>query len=342
MNPHDITGETVHGNLGLQKVLQDIVRTLSPSFIPGNIYVVFNTSDEAYVQYAKDWDMKYPDGTNLIQTSVADAVTAATSNRHDVIMLNAHNAHAVTSMLTITKNRLHFVGMGMRGGNGVGMGSRARISMGNSTVSADIALMQNTGVGNTFDNIKFDSSSTVAASIWGVAEGGEYTIYRNCEFYKSSDLEVTLSAELLENGDSCQYLNCSFGSTANAISTAIIHPCVEFAREKITDKFSRDAYFKDCLFLRYAGGTANTFVDATGVNDVNRMAMFKNCDFVANERGSVPAEAITASGGKQERGAILLSDSACFNCTLLTEASVGTMVAGATNTHNTSGIAKDG
>jgi len=342
MNTASINSETTHGNLGLEQVLNSLALADGLPATEGNTYVVIPATDTAYGEYVNRYQEIYADGTARIQTSLSSAYDATTTNRGDVILLSGSGAHAVTSMLTISKSRIHFVGMNLRGGNGVGMGARSRITMGDSTVAADIALMQNTGVGNTFDNIKFDSSSTEALSIWGVAEGGEYTIYRNCEFYKSTDLAVTLSGELLENGDSCQYINCSFGSSANAVTTGIIHPCVEFKREVIAGRFSRDAYFKDCLFLRYAGGTANSFVDATGVNDVNRMAMFKNCDFVANEIGSVPAEAITCSGGKQERGAIMLSDSTCFNCTLMTEASVGVFVSGPTSVHNTSGIAKDG
>jgi hypothetical protein len=338
MNPADITTEVTHGNLGLQRVLRNLVQSLNPSFIPGNIYVVFNTSDSAYVQYAKDWDMKYDDGTNLIQTSIAAAVTAASSNRHDVILVNAQNAHTPTSMLTISKNRLHFYGMGMREG-GVGFGARARITMGDSTVSADIALMQNTGVGNTFDNLKFDSSSTVAASLWGVAEGGEYSIYRNCEFYKSSDLNETTAGELLLNGDSAQFFNCTFGSNVNAIVGAIIRPCVHLARETISGKVCRDSYFENCLFWRNAGNAANAFVNATGTTDVERMLMFKNCEFFATELGSQPAEAVTSSGGKQTEGLIALKNCSAWNCVLLKEASVGIWVDGAVPTHNTTGVA---
>lgn len=330
------------GNYELERALNQLHLADGLPPTEGNVYVVIPAADTSYGEYVNRYQEIYADGTYKVQTSIAAAYAATTTNRGDVILLSGSGAHAVTSMLTISKNRIHFVGMNMRGGNGVGMGARSRITMGSSTVAADIALMQNTGVGNTFDNIKFDSSSVEALSIWGVAEGGEYSIYRNCEFYKSTDLDVTFSAELLLNGDSAQFINCVIGSTANAISTAIIHPCVELARQTITGKVCRDSYFKDCLFLRKAGGTANAFVDATGTTDVERMLMFKNCDFVAAELGSVPAEAVTSSGGKQTTGAILLSGSTAFNCSLMTEASVGVFVAGPTSVHNTSGIAKDG
>lgn len=335
----DATRRTTHGNSGLATYLNDLRRAVSGFATTGNVYVVLPAADDGRVQFAKNFNKTYEDNSELLHTTIESAYAAAVSNRNDLILISANAGHAQTSMLTIAKNRVHFQSLSYR--SGFGLGARSRITMGDSTVSADIALMQNTGVGNTFTGLKFDSSSTVAASIWGVAEGGEYTIYRDCEFYKSTDLAVTFSAELLHNGDSTQYINCYFGSTANAVSTAIIHPCVELARETITGKASRDGLFEKCTFARKAGGTANAFVDATGTTDVERVLMFRDCDFVAAELGSVPAEAVTCSGGKQTEGLIALADCRSWNCTLLKEASVGIHVSGPVNTHNTSGVSKD-
>lgn len=339
MNPSKINSEVTHGNFGLEKVLTELALASNSPFVPGNIYMLFNSSDEAYVQYYKDHNRIYDDGTEMVQTSLASVATAVKTNRNDVVLVNAQGAHTPLSMVSLTKNRVHFVGMGMRSG-GVGFGARARITMGDSATAGDIALFQNTGVGNTFDNIKFDSSSTVAASIWGFAEGGEYSIFRNCEFYKSSDLDQTLSAELLLNGDSAQFFNCTFGSNVNAISGAIIRPCVELKKEVITGKVCRDCYFENCLFWRKAGNTANAFVDATGTTDVERMLMFKNCEFFNTELATaIPAEAVTCSGGKQTEGLIALKNCSAWNVTLLKEASVGIWVDGAVPTHNTTGVA---
>lgn len=271
--------------------------------------------------------------------TVAVAYAATTSGNHDVIVLSAEGGHAITSMLDVTKSRVHFVGTGFRAGS-AGIGARTRITMGDSTVAADIALMQNTGVGNTFSGIKFDSSSTVAASIYAVAEGGEYAIYRGCEIYKSTDLDVTGAAELLQNGDSAQFIDCTVGSNVNAISGAIIRPCVSLARETITGKVCRDSKFVNCTFWRNAGNTANAFVDATGVTDVERYLMFENCDFFNTELASaIPAEAVTCSGGKQTQGLIALKNCHCWNVTLLQEASVGIWVSGAVPTFATAGVA---
>ena len=323
----------------LEVALRAIVQALNPAYIPGNVYALFNSSDEAYTQYAKDNDGVYPDGTQIVHTSIATVLSSIKSNRHDVVLVNAHNGHTPLVMANLSKNRSHWIGMGMREG-AIGFGARARLTMGDSTTAGDIALFQNTGVGNTFENLKFDSSSTVTASLYAFAEGGEYTIMRNCEIYKSSDLNETTAAELLMNGDSFQGYNLTIGSNVNAISGAIIRPCISLARETITGKVARDCYFKDSLLWRKAGNSTNAFVDATGTTDVERMFMMEKCNFFNTELATaIPAEAVTCSGGKQTEGLIFLKNCSAVNVTLLKEASVGIWVDGPVPTHNTTGVA---
>jgi len=225
--------------------------------------------------------------------TIGKAITAATTNNHDVIMLSANAAHAQTDQISLTKNRLHFVGLG---GGSRYYGQRTRVTMGVTTGTA-VAVMQNTGVGNTFTNIKFDSADTLSTSVYAVAEGGEYTQYTNCEFYKSTDLEEDAAAELLMNGDSCYFKNCTFGSNANAITATGERPCVLLTRETITGKVCRDSTFEDCIFWRQAdGGATNTFVYSPAADDVERMLLFKNCLFYADvTSSSTPDVAIDAA-----------------------------------------------
>jgi len=44
--------------------------------------------------------------------TIGKAITSATTNNHDVICLSANSAHAQTDQISLTKNRLHFVGLG--------------------------------------------------------------------------------------------------------------------------------------------------------------------------------------------------------------------------------------
>lgn len=309
-----------------------------PSEIVGGGMTVFGNA--WYVDPTNGSDSDTGETPDHAFASISAAVSAATTNNHDVIFLSAYAAHAQTSMLTITKNRLHFVGCDLR--TGIGLGARTRITMGDSTVAADIALMQNTGVGNTFTNIKFDSSSTVAASLYCVAEGGEYTIYNRCEFYKSTDLDETAAAEVLNNGDSVQWLNCVFGSTANIIADNMIRPNMLLTRETITGKVCRDNFIDNCLFLSKAGGTEAVRIYGANATDVERMFIVQNSIFLNNIlSAATPAHAV-GFGAAQTQGTVILKNCTSIDHTVMKQASMAIYVDGAVPTHNTTGVSVTG
>ena len=198
------------------------------------------------------WSGKVPAGD--LFTSLSSAYDQTVTGRNDVILLSP-DTHTLTAMLDVSKNRVHFIGVDFRGG--YGMGARAKVSLGVTTAATDIATMQNTGVGNTFTSIKFMNSNTVAEGIYCVAEGGEYTVYSHCEFYKDTDLDVTGAAEVLNNGDSVQWLNCTIGSSANIVADNVIRPCM-LLTATLSGKKCRDNIMTDCVLLRKAGGTPRT------------------------------------------------------------------------------------
>ena len=280
-------------------------------FTPGKVFFVFNSDDTAYQDFRAVHDGDQG-GEERVFTSINDAYDAAVSNRNDIIVLNCHGGHAVnTAGLVITKNRVHFMGLDIQGGRHYG--STARIT-GAATVT-EVGIVHNTGVGNTFRNLKFDSGSTVEASIYAVAEGGEYSLYENCEFYKSTDLDVTGSAELLLNGDSAKFKDCTFGSLVNAISGAIIRPCVTLTSGLISGKACRDSMFENCLFWRNAGNVANRFVYSGGAASPERMLLFKDCVFLAARLSTAtPAEVIGGAASLTD-GQILLANCSAFNVT---------------------------
>jgi hypothetical protein len=226
----------------------------------------------------------------------------------DVILLTPNATHVLSAMLSITANRIHIVGLV---GSPSMYGQRVRISL-TSTVATDIATIQVTGQACTFTNLKIMNNCTNAAALWCVADGGEYTIFRNCEMYKESLLNSTEAAELMCNGDSSQYINCTIGSTANAISGAIKRPCVNFSVGTLTGKVARDVYFEGCLFWRKAGNAANIFIDAVAANDIERMCLFKDCTFINNPLGTGMTNAITSN---LTDGSILLKNCAGVNFT---------------------------
>lgn len=335
MRVEDINNEVVHGNYQLQRVLREMVRLMHPSYIPGNIYVVFNTSDEAYVQYAKDWDDLYPDGTRVVQTSLSAAYSAATSNRHDVILINGHNTHTLTSMLSVSKNRLHFIGLGNQG---VRFGQAAKVSLGVTTAATDIGTIQNTGVRNSFHNIKVLNSNTVTEGIYSFVEAGEYTLIEDCEIYKSTDLDQTGAAELVMNGDSSKVKNCYIGSTVNAISGAIIRPAVLMTRDIVSGKVSRDVVFENTIFARKCGNSANRFIYGANANDVERLAYFKECIFWNAALASATPAQNVAFGATQTDGSVLLHNCSSVGADTAMSTTTGVFVDSPVPTAGTSGI----
>lgn len=260
--------------------------------------------------------------------TVAYAYSRVTTNNDDVIVLMGNATHVLTAMLDITKNRVHFVGMD--GTTGRMYGCNAKVSLGVTTVATDVFAMKNTGVRNSFTNIKFISDNTVAEGLYCVGEGGEYAIYTNCEIYKSTDLDVTGSAEMVLNGDSAQFVGCTIGSLADARSGTVIRPNVLLTKELVASgKVTRDSQFIDCNFWIQASHTTSSFVHSGGATDVERMLLFKRCAFINNLASSAtPAQAISLAATLTVGNIIL--DPACFGAKITKmSTSTGVLVSGA-------------
>lgn len=275
-------------------------------------------------------------GTSMAKplATIAKAYSLMTSNNHDVAVLSASSGLAETDELAVTKNRCHFWGL-----DAVGRyyGQRSRWTMGLTTGTA-IAIVKNTGTGNTFSNIKFDSSDTLSTSIYAFADGGEYTVIDHCELYKSTDLDQTGAAELLCNGDSSFYYHNTLGSLVNAISGAILRPCVLLTRETITGKVARDVTFEKCLFWRKCGDTGNRFIYGANATDVERMLLIKDSVFVnAKLAAAVPAQNV-AFGATQTEGEVLLWNCSSMNAATAMSTTTGVFVDSPVPAAATSGI----
>src|SRR3990167_4592999 len=250
--------------------------------------------------------------------TIAKAYELATTNNHDVIVLSANGALAETDELAVTKNRLHFWGL-----DAVGRyyGQRSRWTMGVTTGTA-IAIVQNTGAGNSFSNIKFDSSDTLATSLYSFAEGGEYTVLENCEIYKSSLLGTATAAELLMNGDSALVRACTIGSLADQVTAARTN--VLGTRVTIAGKVARDVTFKGCLlWLKSSSATASHF-HATTATDVERMLLIEDCKMIVAKLSSGTVGDAIIVDTAQTEGQIIVVNSCNVNSTALgTTGSVG-------------------
>jgi hypothetical protein len=180
-------------------------------------------------------------------------------------------------------------------------------------------MIKNLGVGNSFRGIKFDSGNTLTQAVATFGEGGEYTVFRNCEFYNSAKLDSDTHAEIVLNGDSAQFYDCTIGSLADAVSGNKVRPAVLLTAGTVgAGLVSRDVLFENCRFWKKAGGTTTSFIKG-GATDVERVMEFHNCQFVANVLGAVPAVAINVA--TLTVGQIILTGDTCaFECTKIATA----------------------
>jgi len=293
---------------------------------PGNIYYVDyrNGKDYSNPENGKSW-------SNPFKT-LSRAIDAVTSNNNDIILIDGDSTVVETAMVDISKNRVHVVGVNGALGH---FGQGAKISIGVTTAATDIACIKNTGVRNTFTGIKVINNNTVAEGLYGFAEGGEFTRFRNCEFYKSTDLDDAGAAEILLNGDSSMFYDCTIGSTAN--ETGDIRANV-LCTAVLSGKKLRDCYFENCLFLGKADDTDKVFVYGANATDVERMLLMKDCTFINNTLAAgVPAHAV-GFGAAQNQGVVILKNCTSVNCTVMAQAAVNIYVDGAVPTFATTGV----
>ena len=331
-------GAASAGNLELEKALGALSSGVNGiPLTTGNVYYVIPAADSGYVAFYDKFNKTYSDGTSAIHNTIASAYSAVTSNRHDVILLSGNAAHAQTSMLDFSKSRFHVIGLNMRGGS-FGMGARSRITMGVTSAATDLAVMKNTGVGNTFRNVKFDSSNTKAESLYAVVEAGEYAIYENCEFYKSTDLDETGAAEVANNGDSAQWIRCTFGSSANIVADNVIRANMLLTGGIVAGAKCRDNVVDSCIFLTKAGGTEHVDIYGANATDVERMFYVKDTLFYNNILAAAdPAHAV-GFGAAQTEGCVILKNCTSVKHTVMAQASKDIYVDGAVPTFATTGV----
>lgn len=288
--------------------------------------------DQYFVDYRKGADGNDGNSWARALRTYGEAVRRVTSNNNDIINIDGDSTVIELAMVTLDKNRVHTVGWnGMLGHYGQG----AKISCSAVATATNIATIKNTGVRNTFTGIKVINEMTVAEGLYGFAEGGEFSRFFNCEFYKSSDLDDVGASEFLHNGDSAMFYNCTFGSSANETGNIRANVLVTAT---LDGKKCRDTYFENCIFLSKADDTDKVMIYGANATDVERMFLMKNCTFFNNPLATgTPAHAV-GFGAAQTEGAVILQDCVSIDCTLMAQAAVGIYVTGAVPTFATSGV----
>jgi len=302
---------------------------MPPTF--GDVYFV------DYRNGSADNDGKTPTSAFKL---LSEAYTACSSNNNDYVFIDGDQEVVETEMITLSKNRVHTFGCnGIPPGAGYGAG--ARVGLGVTTAATDIATLKNTGVRNTFTGVKFSNSNTLATNLYTVAEGGEYTRYNSCEFYKSTLLTTDLTAEVLMNGDSSQFYGCTFGDLVNERgASGKERPNVLLTRELITGKVCRDGLFQECTFLHKAAHVDACFFYGPNANDVERRLIIKDSVFFNCVLATAdPADCVNF-GAAQTQGDVLVINCHSVNATAIAGASLNVYY-GSNTAQTTDGISEE-
>lgn len=319
--------------------LLNAIHSAVPTF--GNVFVVLNSSDTDEENYQRMQDVMRVDPRGIVRfyTSVETAYAAMESNNNDVMVLDGNSTHTLSAMVTVAKNRCHFVGLDWLLGVKRPYGPSSKVSMGVTTAATDIAAFLNTGVRNSFRGIKFISDNTKDESLYTFVDGGEYTYMEDCEVYKSTDLDQSASAEFVCNADSPYYKHCTFGSLADARSGSVVRANVLFTKGIAgTGLVARDVTFDNCNFWIQCTDTGNRFVYGANATDVERLALFEKCKFICNGASSaIPAQNV-AFGATLTVGAVLLKDCSSLLASTAMSTTTGVFVDSPVPAAATSGI----
>ena len=261
-------------NSGYGMLQATALAAAGPSF--GRILVCMPSGDPNYDTIA-DIVKADPDGDVRLFTTVAAAYAAAETNRNDVIMLSAYSSHTLTEMLTVSKSRIHFIGMDM--------GKRlkaqgARISMGVTVDTDDIAAILNTGTRNSFRNLKISSSNTLDEHLSCFIDNAEGTYIENCNIAAISKADAD-ACDMWCSADSSTYREVTFGAD-NVMNSAAFYNIKFDGKTGGGSLQAKCCTFIDCVFdMQCASAAAATscFMKVTDKAAIQHNILVKDCVF---------------------------------------------------------------
>jgi hypothetical protein len=222
--------------------------------------------------------------------TISKANDTVVTNNNDVVLLSANSAHSFTSMLTISKNRVHFVGLD---GGRRRVDPRTRIQLTGSTGATNVAALKVTGMGCSFTNMKIINANTVTESLYGVVAAGEDTVWQNCTISMNATQSSANIADLLLQSCNDRFIDCSIGNAALVRSGASTNVLCDDS--KVALAAAQNCRFDDCEFVHWGSAATITKVNVAANNDVYDNVTFKNCEFRAKIAEGTIASAVVAN-----------------------------------------------
>lgn len=276
---------TFNQNSGYGQAFLNAVHSQVPAM--GRVLVVMNSANSDEQNYQTLQDVFPPDANGRVRffTSIATAYAEAESNNNDVIVLDANSSHS-EAMVTVAKNRIHFLGMD---GGGRMNSQGSKWSTPATSVAASTAVVYNTGTRNTYQNIKFIQNGTNAASITAFHDTGEGTYCKNCSFHHNSLLTTAARSSLKFAGDTCHYEKCQIGNSTVTVNVDNVAPL-------LIKGPARYSYFIDCKMISYNLKTTASCIDVPDAAGIIGWIIFENCKLISASKG----DGATAAGTMAE------------------------------------------
>ena len=222
--------------------------------------------------------------------TIQKAIDNATTNHNDVICLSAYSVHPQTAMLTVSKNRLHFVGLD---GGRRRVDPRTRIELTGSTTATNVAALKVTGMGCSFTNLKIMNAHTVSESLYGVVAAGEDTVWQNCTIQMNAKQSTATCADLLLQSTNDRFIDCSIGNAALVMSAARTNVLCDISLVNLTA--ASNCRFDNCEFVHWGSSAAVTKINVAANGDVYDNVTFKECEFRAKIAEGTIASTVVAN-----------------------------------------------
>jgi hypothetical protein len=295
----------------------------------GNVY---------FVDYRRGSDGNDGLSTSTPFKTLTKAYNSATTNQDDFILVRGDST-VVDDPIAWTKNRIHVIGIDGAPGRMVQQGAKIQTA----TTGSTAYVIKNTGVRNSFVNLKFIQSSTQATALTCFEDGGEGTLFAGTSFTfgVADNLDLTTAHEFLAGSDSATFVGCTFGQ--DTLLTSAARSVFHIDQVTASQEFKSNQLI-DCTFIISSSSSTATFVRLDAVGDILFSNLFKRCTFIASvdsAGGAAIAEA-SQTGTGTVKGVLVYDQCSAFNCTDFATATGGrnaaTQVVGLSSTAGTANV----
>lgn len=269
----ELNSLVTHGNYDLEKFLRALQDQLGFGMI-GNLYLVANSTEPNY-KYFNSLDKKYADGSALLQSTVEAAYALTVTDRNDVILVSSNGtSNKVEAMLTVSNNRVHFVGLDPVSRK---RGARCLISNTGTGAATDYAMVKVTGTGCSFQNISFKNNWTVTENISSVWDRGATAFFENCDIESLGSAHLTNAAacSLKLDAIESEYKNCTIGQQTLLCTVASGQ---QMLISGATPRSAR-CLFDKCLFQTWTSQITHAFIRAAAASIDSANHLFNDCIF---------------------------------------------------------------